>query len=210
MPTRPPKDWKQNTDPFVFGDHFHYTGCLQHTRFGPTQLRYLAPGTVILFGSRVNGGEFALDTVLVVDRYLDHSVGTYAKVRRQVSSGYAVATLDPWYRGDVPTDRSHRLYFGATFDRPLEGMFSFVPALPSRDAPQGFARATLDVPDAITPTMAQGKRLNPQPSIGAVRRLWDEVVRQVRAQGLELATFFDLPPIEAITDGGTAGGRRRC
>ena len=43
--------WRQNTDPFVFGERFHYTGCLRHTRRGPTQLRYLAPGSLVLFGS---------------------------------------------------------------------------------------------------------------------------------------------------------------
>ena len=38
----------ENTDPFVFGEQFHYTVCKQRTF---TQLRHLLPGSVILFGS---------------------------------------------------------------------------------------------------------------------------------------------------------------
>jgi hypothetical protein len=38
--------WRQNTDPFVFGPRFHYTGCMEHTCRGPTQLRFLAPGSL--------------------------------------------------------------------------------------------------------------------------------------------------------------------
>jgi hypothetical protein len=53
----------QNTDPFVFGDQFHYTGCLQHTKRGATQLRYLDRGSVILFGSCREKRDFVVDTV---------------------------------------------------------------------------------------------------------------------------------------------------
>jgi hypothetical protein len=65
--------WRQNTDPFVFGEQFHYTGCLQHTRRGPTQLRFLAPGSRVLFGSCREKSHFAVDTVFVAGEYVDHS-----------------------------------------------------------------------------------------------------------------------------------------
>jgi len=71
-----------NTDPFVFGDRFHYTGCLQHTKRGPTQLRNLSRGSVILFGSKRPGRpEFTLDTVFDVAGYVDHAA------RRQAHTG---------------------------------------------------------------------------------------------------------------------------
>ena len=61
----------QNTDPFVFGESFLYTCCQQFKNNRPTQLRYLAPGSVILFGSH-RGGRFLLDTVFVTRRSRDH------------------------------------------------------------------------------------------------------------------------------------------
>ena len=56
----PPK--RQNTDPWVFGDHFRYSNCKQQAQ---PRLRRLTPGSVIFFGS-TKDGEFVLDTVFVV------------------------------------------------------------------------------------------------------------------------------------------------
>jgi len=70
----PPKEWAQNTDPFVFGDHFLYSNCLQRTKFGPTQMTTLDRGSVILFGSCIGKTEFVVDTVFVVDRWINYSL----------------------------------------------------------------------------------------------------------------------------------------
>jgi len=76
--------WRQNTDPFVFGERFYYTGCLQHTSRGPTQLRFLAPGSLVVFGSYLRG-RFVVDTVFVVDDFVDHSLGDWEqKLKRRV------------------------------------------------------------------------------------------------------------------------------
>ncbi len=56
----------QNTDPFIFGDQFHYVCCQQVKK----SLRTLDRGSVILFGSCLNK-QFVLDTVFVVDSYHD-------------------------------------------------------------------------------------------------------------------------------------------
>jgi hypothetical protein len=72
----------QNTDPFVFGERFHYTGCQQRTTNGSTQLRYLSRGSVILFGSCEDKSAFVLDTVFVVDRWIDHDRANYAQILR--------------------------------------------------------------------------------------------------------------------------------
>lgn len=84
----------QNTDPYVFGEQFHYTLCQQATRKGSTQLRYLEKGSVILFGSCIELRTFVLDTVFVVDHWLDHDETDFMHVLRcEVSDTYAETTL---------------------------------------------------------------------------------------------------------------------
>jgi hypothetical protein len=184
----------QNTDPFVFGEQFHYTGCLQHTKKGPTQLRYLARGSVILFGSCLHRSYFVVDTVFVVAGHVDHSKRDYReRLRGHVSATYDAVTLAPWYANTVERDKSHRLYDGATFEAPVEGMFSFVPCLPYEEHPRGFARPTIRIPDTIKDTHNQWVKLNPQAEVSDVKRLWDEVVRQVADQGLALGIEASLP-----------------
>src|SRR5262245_14107376 len=79
----------QNTDPFVFGERFYYTGCQQRTRNGPTQLRYLSRGSVILFGSCLDKSKFVLDTLFVVDGWVDHNEKNYKDVLgSKVSQAY--------------------------------------------------------------------------------------------------------------------------
>ncbi|MGH2614749.1 MAG: hypothetical protein ACRDJC_05890 [Thermomicrobiales bacterium] len=193
----------QNTDPFVFGDHFRYTGCLQHTKHGATQLRNLSRGTVILFGSKRAGRpEFTTDTVFVVASHVDHSLRDYKRrLRNVVSETYEAVTLGPWYGnmdGCTPqdADRSYRLYLGATVDDPVEGMFSFFPCVTGDRKYQGFARPTIRIPGVVTPTMTQNYRLNPQQSIGEIKPLWIEATRQVTNQGLALGTFAELPHLQ--------------
>lgn len=210
LPEESPSGWRQNTDPFVFGDRFQYTGCLQRTKFGPTQLMFLKQGSVILFGSRVGGSAFALDTVFVVDRHLDHSRANLDEIRRQVSPAYIAATLDPWYSDGSSTEVRHRLYFGANADDPVEGMFSFFPALPVERAPHGFPRPTIDLWEAITPTMTQGKRLNKQTNFEDVHQLWERVVEQVRAHGLELGVYAQPPAVEKSARDPRATSRSKC
>jgi hypothetical protein len=55
----------QNTDPLVFGDHFLYSNCRQGRN---RKLRELAPGSLVVFGSKFQG-EFVVDTVLVVGEF---------------------------------------------------------------------------------------------------------------------------------------------
>jgi hypothetical protein len=208
LPDPVPEGWRQNTDPFVFGDSFHYTGCLQHARLrrhrtkkGPTQLRFLVHGSVVMFGSCIDRSKFVLDALLVVDRHIDHSRADYMSLRGLVSPSYFAATIDPWYTGKVPASQSHRLYFGAMFDAPHEGIFSFFPCLPAAEAPHGFARPEIDLAEVVTPTMTQNKRLNPQPDLMHVRELWEKVASSVEEQGLRLGVFADTPPTRRGPEG---------
>jgi len=72
-------------------------------------------------------------------------------------------------------------------------MFSFFPCVTGDAIAQGFARPAMRIPDAITPTMTQNKRLNPRQTIDEITPLWNEVVRQVTDQGLALGIHADLP-----------------
>jgi hypothetical protein len=198
-----------NTDPFVFGDRFHYTGCLQHTKHGPTQLRNLSRSSVILFGSKRRGRpEFTIDTVFVVADSVDHARHNHEqKLAGVVSDTYAAVTLAPWYGETVgckppesnggcntpESDPSFRLYLGAPLEDPVDGRFSFFPCVTGDRIDQGFARPAICMPDAITPTMTQSKRLNRRLSIDEITPLWEEVVRQVTAQGLTLGVHAELP-----------------
>ena len=206
-----------NTDPFVFGDRFHYTGCLQHTKHGPTQLRHLSRGSVILFGSKRPGRpEFTLDTVFVVADFVDHARRDYKRtLAKIVSDTYAAVTLAPWYgetNGCRPPvsehgcnapepERSYRLYLGATFANPVAGMFSYFPCVTGDGIGRGFARPAICLPEVITPTMTQNKRLNPRQCVDEIIPLWDEVVRQVTARGLALGIQAELPKVSHAPSG---------
>lgn len=185
---------RQNTDPFVFGECFHYTGCLQHTRLGPTQLRFLAPGSLILFGSCREKCRFVVDTVFVVGDFVDHSAADWEEnLTARISDTYRKVTLEPWYHGSVPPGQSHRLYVGATPERPVGGMFSFFPCLPCNKAGLGFARPEVHIPGFITRHLTQGKKIARDLSLAEVSDLWGQVVRQVEAQGLSLGVYAELP-----------------
>jgi len=205
--------WAQNTDPFVFGGEFLYTGCQQHSHTGgPTQLARLRPGSVVLFGSGKNR-RFVLDTVLVVgERWIDHSRQTLDRLDGQITDGYREVTIDRWYAGGVPDDRTHRLYFGATFDDPIEDMFSFFPCRPLADGDTRCpARPEIRLPGGITPTQTQKYKLTRLAARSQAADIWREVVRQVLAAGLRLGIAADLPsrvracsPIEQTDPAGCA------
>jgi hypothetical protein len=195
-PVTPPR-WVQNTDPFVFGDQFHYTGCQQDRMIGgrrrPTQLRHLSRGSVILFGS-CRRDRFVLDTVFVVDRYVDHGLANRDAALADISDTYRNVVIEPWYFNPPYPYQSFRLYSGATPANAVNGMFSFVPCALRSEARRGFARPVIDLPEAITNTHKQSFRLNPQASVADSARLWRSVVEQVLRSELVLGTRFALPP----------------
>jgi hypothetical protein len=134
-----------------------------------------------------------IDTVFVVDSWIDHSLRDYEDLKDVVSETYWRATIEPWYSGSVPEEQSHRLYFGANQQEPVNGMFSFFPCSTPMRHPNGFARPEIRFPGYVTPTLTQGKRLNRGVTSSEARVGWDEVIRQVRAQGLLLGAYAELP-----------------
>lgn len=194
----------QNTDPFVFGNQFHYTVCQQNREKWPTQLRYLGKGSVILFGSCQNRSQFVLDTVFVVGKYIDHEKATYkAVLKDKITKTYEEVTIAPSYQKTfiksksgfkpVQNQQSLRLYFGATYKNPFNGMFCFFPCLPFNKTEIGFPRPVIKLDGIITNNLTQGKKLNCQNNIGNIKKLWTAVVKQVLDQKLYLGFFTELP-----------------
>jgi hypothetical protein len=185
----------QNTDPCVFGGFF-YTGCQQR----PTNsLRWLASGSVILFGSRVGGphteSAFLLDTVLVVRDCIDHNAESFRRVLRgKVPDPYYAVTLEPWYAdgiGGSPEDVGYRLYQGATLETPVNGMFSFFPALPSDGNPRGFARPRIRHAD-VSDKKPQGFKQT-RVTLDEAALFWRAVRDQVISADLWLGTSALMP-----------------
>jgi hypothetical protein len=203
---------RQNTDPFVFGKRFYYTGCLQHTNRGPTQLRFLARGSLIVFGSYL-AGRFVVDTVFVVDDFIDHSPGDWEqKLNQRVSATYREVTLEPWYNGSASEGPSSRLYLGATTGAPVDGMFSFVPCRPYVHNGYGFRRPEIELPGLITPQLQQGKKIARNVTLAETGKLWKQIARQVEDQGLLLGTYVELPRRrrERARAAAVSGSRGRC
>jgi hypothetical protein len=179
---------RQNTDPFVWGQFFAYTACKQESK---PLLRSLGRGSVIAFGS-ARHGRFVLDTVLVVDDWVDHDRFTYNdRLAGVATPEHLEATLHPWYGSGLDTT-TFRFYRGATPQRAVDGMFSFVPCLPHQKG-KGFERPAVFIDGLITPDLRQGFRANWGIDHARVRHAWRDLATQVLDAGLALGTRFDLP-----------------
>ncbi len=191
-----------NTDPFVFGDRFFYSICKQNNKRGPTAMQRLARGSVILFGSGRHRSQFVVDTVFVVADYVDWNLSNYReRLKGVVPREYFHATLEPiayeMKVRNLSPSQTFRLYIGATFEKPYEGMFSFFPCLPfGKGEAKGFTRPVIRRAGIITDNLTQGQRMNPTPDMSMVRALWKDVARQVLEQGLCLGNHADLPKLK--------------
>ncbi len=186
-----PAGFRQNTDPWVFGDSFRFSNCKQLTWKGnPSALQRLTAGSVVLFGSRVDG-QFALDTVFVVatgERFLP---GTSADL--DVDDAFRVCTVESLLTSGG-TDAPLTLFRGATRDHPVAGMYSFVPCRLSDSEQPRFARPAIELPGYVNPTSWQSPSgaLEAR-SIEKAQEKWQSVRRQVLAAGCALGTWFPTP-----------------
>jgi len=196
-----PKSYEglQNTDPFVFGSEFRYSLCQQPSH---PSLRNLERGSVILFGSCL-GKKFALDTVFVASGdYVDYSPRNYDALFRHVDETYRIVTMNPILaqmgnangkacagKTTLETLRSHR---GATFDKPVDDMFSFFPCQAYTEDALGFARPTIRMPP-ISDKLIRGVKITQCNSLDDASDCWEEVVRQV-LKTCSLGIFAEMPP----------------
>ena len=192
-----------NTDPFIF-DGFYYTDCKQTSAPSLKGLRQLGRGSVIVFGSRKKP-HWVVDTVLVVADYVDHTYQDYERLLQGlVPECYWDVTLGPTYVHTdlLATGQTRRLYRGATYDAPADGMFSFFPCLPAaQNTP--FARPHLELPSAyFTKTLAQGAKghalWTESLAESTLKALWESTVEQVQEQGLLLGVGAGSPARSAL------------
>jgi hypothetical protein len=190
---RPPRTKRmrlQNTDPFVFGETFYYSRCMQKGPEGYTNLRMLDAGSVILFGSSMERSRFVLDTVFVVDQWRD-----YGRNYHQTLDGLVPKVLEEVSLGRVgySEDNEYRLYFGASYRKAVQGMFSFFPCLPEAEAPKGFPRPTITLPGFIKSGLTRGYHATPMAQGDDGLAIWRRVVEQVALQGLYLGVSAAMP-----------------
>ncbi len=199
-----------NTDPFIFGDCFLYSNCRQSANPG---LRRLAPGSVIAFGSgkKIDGKRrWFLDTVFVVrDSCLYDPGDTRGTLGGRVPDTFLEVTGGPLFdhAGEAscsgicaPTPERLRLYWGATPDNPVHGMFSFFPAVPA-DRESSFARPVIELSDKLSAEYfnpgswqaPKGLTQDGTLSLCELRSLWDSLVAQVREKELVLGTRAEMP-----------------
>jgi hypothetical protein len=198
--TRPTTDgYRQNTDPWVWGDRMLYSNCKQTTgkpHYRPNSMQRLNRGSVICFGSTL-GGEFCIDTVFVVASAEPWDPAE--TVELDADDAFKVCTGQSLLTGeDDPASCAARaslmLYRGATVDDPVEGMFSFVPARQADGHGCRFARPPVRLPGFVNPASTQSTRGSKRPlTMGTLHGLWEQVCHQIEAEGLLLAVRLETP-----------------
>jgi len=194
--TPPDSPKRQNTDPWVFGGRFLYSNCKQLTPYGgASALQSLTRGSVILFGSQIDG-RFCLDTVFVVAESLRYTVNDAAGL--PVDDAFRACTIESLaaYEHHAIDLRAAQftLHLGATYHDPVDGMFSFTPALPEGAGGPRFARPAYCDRRFVNPESKQspsGAKLR-RPT-AEVRQAWDAALQASRRAGLDLAVQVDLP-----------------
>jgi hypothetical protein len=199
---------RNDTDPFVFGCAFRYGLCKQNTY---KQLRDLEKGSLILFGSGKGKGDaafFQVDTVFVVGGYTEYD-GADAKALKGegdywdiVFGGMCGAGAKGKSGGKGHAKLSgytSRLYYGATYEKPCEGMYSFVPArVGDTKSAKGFARVKLGAsfPRYINPAHVRGIKITKASGGEEVRKFWEKIRAASRKQGCVEGVRFDMPPVD--------------
>lgn len=204
----------QSTETFIFGDQFLYIDHRQYTRKGPTHLRYLSRGSVILFCSYLHAAIY-LDTVFVVSHWIDFGISNfYQQLESKVADTYADVTLLPWYQHNITEDptggevgggfqreKSYRLYFGATYDNPVEGMYSYFPCRPYTPGGKGFERPEIRLAILTTKYLQLSNNITVRRDVCEVAQYWRQVKEQVLENGLMLGLEAEMPECRGRDEG---------
>lgn len=168
-----PNAWRQNTDPLVFGNQFHYSNCRQRRN---KKLRALAPGSLILFGSKVKGA-FVLDTVFVVGSSRRYSIKDLD--RSHYSNELLDAVLDPLQSDPNVGSANLRLYESVSYSPSVETPFSYVPCRPVGLESEGFSRPRIQLPSKwMNPSLSMAARATVATK-DELSDIWNSVTQQV-------------------------------
>lgn len=182
----------QNTDPCVFCDknsdgEFLYAFCQQkNDGKDSTLLKSLEKGAVVVFGSHV-AGKFIIDTVFVVAESIHYSGKTIGEFKGSVPAWYFLLTLN-----HVAPDACFTLYKGATYNNPVDGMYSFFPCVIDEKINSGFERPNLEDFNSGQAESSSSKRFDSDQKQGirkielSAQDVWQEIVAKVYAKNLSL------------------------
>ena len=177
-----------NTDPFIFGERMLYTNCKQTTF---KVLRHLGRGSVIAFGSMKNY-RWILDTVFVVAESVEYTAPE-ARVALADHAPDAFLEVTAGPLADNDETGSFRFYRGATPEDPVDGMYSFFPAMIAGGS-LGFERPGICLPKPyFTETFRRGVKSSCNLAPSTLFGLWESLVEQVLNAGLFLGTHASLP-----------------
>ena len=151
--------FRQNTDPFVFGkDGFLYSLCRQVRGGIKTAMRYLEPGSIIVFGSCLDKRYFAVDTVFVVKTYCDYNpICMELDLKNFIPNSREYEDImGPITCASV---NSLRCYKGASPTAPLCNMYSYAPCRKFIDNANPFQRPILSTSSFATLRLSTGQSL---------------------------------------------------
>ncbi|GMI05196.1 hypothetical protein TrVE_jg12426 [Triparma verrucosa] len=213
-------DQISSVNPWIYGGCFNFSmpsdGCLGK----------LKVGSVVYFGS-VQGGEMVLDTVFVVGGFYDTDKMT--KEKSQCNAVLGGERLEAHDRGrmgkgwnelcnrpcltDVGELPSKRIYIGATHDKPVNGMYSYV--VTKREASGGLsanlhARSSISIDGVLNnssnrilkkflrcpdedPELGYGVGVIEDMYDTGVRTGYDEILKQVYESGAFPGSRVELP-----------------
>lgn len=192
----------QNTDPYVFSDHFLYSCCRQLRKNKRTKLQDLLSGSIILFGSsfdtKTDDPLFAVDTVFVVGEARKY----YPKTVQQDLHGfvpdeyYTIMGFQKW-----PKRAPFTCYQGVSYKERPEGPFSFVPCkteLPLEGGKRvGFKRPFIRMSDLeyngnnlVNPLNTRTFSTHVIASETDAVQLWEKVKNIILSQGFSLGVQF--------------------
>jgi hypothetical protein len=185
-------EFRQNTDPWVFGDRMILSNCRQVTGGRPSPVQGLTRGSVVCFGSTIGGTAFCVDTVMVIASAQTWVPGTGTDLRAGAAFQVCAAESLSCGSGRVPARLT--LYRGATFDDPVNGMYSFVPARAGSLPDPRFARPAIQL-DGLVVAGRQAPWRSPRSMPpDALHRIWDAIRYQVLEADLVLADRLETPP----------------
>ena len=190
----------QNTDPYVFGDYFSYSCCKQNRNGKPVKLQRLLPGDVIIYYS-TEKNSFMIDTVFVVGEVVGrYKRNYYDEIKPYITEMYNQTVILPALYGsglNIDNKAEFTLYHSATYNNPVNGMFSYFPCrLSSEGFAKGFPRFELcngKLTDDIQIKQKQGFGILETKGQNHIKDIWMILTEQITQSGFLLGIQADEP-----------------